>query len=253
MSAFEARRQARAERLHAAAARKRAEAEGLHAQNTALLGVMNGTPILVGHHSERRHRRDIARVDSRMGKAVALSKEAAELDRRADAAERNDAVSSDDPDALPKLREKLAKLEGDRAKLTTLRKACKSRDALCLLGEFGLSLSTAQEFIERGIPSYVGTNLSANIRRVKARIAEIEKAAERPAFEPVRIGSAVIEEADNRTRIRFDGKPSEELRTELKRNGFRWARSEGVWQRHASVQARWRAEQILRSTEVPAA
>ena len=36
---------------------------------------------------------------------------------------------------------------------------------------------------------------------------------------------------DNRVQLLFPAKPSEKVRRELKRHGFRWARSAGAWQR----------------------
>ena len=41
----------------------------------------------------------------------------------------------------------------------------------------------------------------------------------------------------NRTRLYFPGVPAEEVRRFLKARGFRWARSEGCWQRHLSASA----------------
>src|SRR5216683_1919141 len=72
-----------------------------------------GQPILVGHHSERRHRRDLARHDRLMRKVIATDKRAKELAQRASTVTR--AISSDDPDAPDKLRERIAKLERDQA------------------------------------------------------------------------------------------------------------------------------------------
>ncbi len=43
-----------------------------------------GQPILVGHHSEGRHRRDLERIDSNMGKSVEEQKKAEEYQRRAE-------------------------------------------------------------------------------------------------------------------------------------------------------------------------
>lgn len=42
--------------------------------------------------------------------------------------------------------------------------------------------------------------------------------------------------ADNRLRLYFDEKPSEEQRSKLKCNGFKWAPSVGAWQRQLNVQ-----------------
>lgn len=49
---------------------------GSHAAHEIGRHIPMGQPILVGHHSERRHRRDIARIDSNMRKAVEESKKA---------------------------------------------------------------------------------------------------------------------------------------------------------------------------------
>jgi hypothetical protein len=42
----------------------------------------------------------------------------------------------------------------------------------------------------------------------------------------------------------FPGKPSEEIRTELKRNGFRWSPMAGAWQRMPSTWAWTLAREI---------
>ena len=36
---------------------------------------------------------------------------------------------------------------------------------------------------------------------------------------------------ENRVQIIFDGKPDADVRAALKQNGFRWAPSQGAWQR----------------------
>src|SRR6266849_2592014 len=53
-----------------------------------------GQPILVGHHSERRHRRDLARHDRLMRKAIDTQKRASDLAGRA--ATISHAISADD-------------------------------------------------------------------------------------------------------------------------------------------------------------
>lgn len=54
----------RAEGLEAKAARLAAEAEAKFARADQLGGVMAGQPILIGHHSEKRHRKDLERMNS---------------------------------------------------------------------------------------------------------------------------------------------------------------------------------------------
>jgi hypothetical protein len=55
-----------------------------------------------------------------------------------------------------------------------------------------------------------------------------------------------IVEADNRVKLTFPGKPSDAVRSELKSSGFRWAPSEGVWQRNAGSTATYHAERIAK-------
>ncbi|MGJ3558929.1 DUF3560 domain-containing protein [Streptomyces sp. INA 01156] len=54
----------------------------------ALDGIEPGQPILVGHHSERGHRRAIARSDSNMRKSIEERDKATHYGHRAEAAEK---------------------------------------------------------------------------------------------------------------------------------------------------------------------
>lgn len=74
-------------------------------------------PILVGHHSQRRHARDLGKMQTAMSKRVELTRAADRLERRAGRAEKSDAVSSDDPEAIAKLRAKLADVDKSRARM----------------------------------------------------------------------------------------------------------------------------------------
>ena len=50
-------------------------------------------------------------------------------------------------------------------------------------------------------------------------------------------GRAEADKEDNRLRLYFDEKPSEEQRSTLKCNGFKWAPSVGAWQRQLNDNA----------------
>ena len=77
---------ARHERRHEAAA---AEADARYAAvKTTMNMIPMGQPILIGHHSEGRHRRDVARMDANMRKSIEADRQAKEHDRLADEAER---------------------------------------------------------------------------------------------------------------------------------------------------------------------
>jgi hypothetical protein len=186
----------------------------------------------------------------------------------------NNPISSDDPNAIALLREKLTKLEKTRDDMkainTLLRKAKSAKGeafvdaAVRLIGEAGYTFK--RETIEKlctpdfagriGFADYEITNSGSEARRLKGRIDTLTQKASAPAKEPEEIGSITITEADNRVKLQFPDKPAEEVRTELKRHGFKWTPSQGVWQRHASDTAWYWARAIARkvtgqaSTEV---
>ena len=98
MSAYEAKRQARIERYQQRAEKAQQHSQDAYdASNRAVEHIPLGQPILVGHHSEKRHRRAIARAQSAMDRSVAEQRKAAYWLQRAEATTRNTAISSDDP------------------------------------------------------------------------------------------------------------------------------------------------------------
>lgn len=245
MRPYEERREARIARLRARAAAARTDGNArINAANQLAQIIPLGQPILVGHHSERRARRDAERIRNGFTRGFERLKLADELDRRARAAEQNTAISSDDPDAVEKLRAELAKQEAFHARWKAINAALRARSEERLKG---LELTPREQSIIRNSPcgtGYALTNATARIRRIRARIAELEARASAPVRPPETIGDITIEEAENRVKIRFPAKPPAELRSELKRAGFRWAPSENAWQRYASVRAWSEARRI---------
>lgn len=245
---YEEHKAARVDRLEERAARLHGESEAARSQVKRLADVMQGQPVLIGHHSEKRHRRDLAKMDAGIRKSVELHREAQGLERRAHAAAHNRAISSDDPAALTKLHEKLAGMERQQAHMaatnrviqSAARKGQNPHDALVALGH---SHEVAQRLVQpdfagrRGFPDYMVKNNGAEIRRTKERIAQLTEHRAAPTRAPEQHGRHTIEEGGNRVKVSFAGKPSEATRDYMKSNGFRWAPSEGVWQRGASEQA----------------
>lgn len=248
------RRAARIARLEARATRLSGESEAAFSAARRIgSAIPFGQPILVGHHSERRHRRDAAKIDRNMRKGVAAAAEAERLERRAERAESNEAISSDDPEALAKLRAKVEEIETTKERMkfcnSVIRKARKAAagkgsdetraiiDALVkALGwpEDRAALLTKPDcFGNIGFADFELTNRGAEVRRLKKRIAQLEARAAVPETE-LTFGDVKVVLADNRVQIHFPGKPSEELRKELKQNGFKWAPSVGAWQRMPS-------------------
>ena len=81
MTSYDERLAQRRERLEQRAAKARAESEARSASADSLSQVMNGQPILVGHHSEKRHRSDLNKMWRNMKKSSELYTEAKELER----------------------------------------------------------------------------------------------------------------------------------------------------------------------------
>lgn len=232
------------------AARARAKAKHhYNASGEAVRGIEPGQPVLVGHHSEGRHRRALARSDAHMRKscdayevAEAAENDAKFADRRA-----GRAVLGRDPEALIALGEKLASLEAERDGMKAVNAAYRRGgwDAAEALDGLRGMVKVAQAsmrllpYQDRPFPSYALTNIGANIRRVRARIAALE--AKRSASDrTIEFDGGVVEEdvAADRIRIVFDERVSRENYREMRRRGFRFARSCGGFQRHLNLQGR---------------
>ena len=116
MNDYEERKQARIDYYREKAEQARQESRQLYRQSSDMLSdIPLGQPILVDHHSARGHRRLLERADQKMGQSVAASEKAEYYEHKAEAAENNSAISSDDPDALDKLKERVAKLKANQA------------------------------------------------------------------------------------------------------------------------------------------
>lgn len=102
---------ARAERYreYAENADKRATA-AFNASNEAVANIPPGQPILVGHHSEKAHRRALERSNGAMTRCVHETEKAAYYRQKAKAAENNDNIYLSDDDAIERLTAKIAEL-----------------------------------------------------------------------------------------------------------------------------------------------
>jgi len=108
MAEREARRGERIEQrqdaLTAKAERKQAESDAHHAKVDGIVSqIPFGQPILVGHHSEARARRDQQRVWDGMDKACAVDKEATETEYKAKASVRHQAHRESGPATMRRL------------------------------------------------------------------------------------------------------------------------------------------------------
>lgn len=224
-----------------------AKAKKLATQQTKKAGDIGsaipfGQPILVGHHSEKKHRAAVKKIETAHRKSAEALDKADYYEARVQTIENNSSISSDDPESVIKYKEKLAKLE-------TLQERMKSvnsywRKNKTMKGFPGLSeseavkideqMKTAYSWIQKGGPhaDFLLKNNNAEIRRIRVKL---ETLAELNGMEAetikFKIGVLRVNVDANRVQFIFDGKPSEKVRSILKRSGFRWAPSEGAWQR----------------------
>jgi hypothetical protein len=253
MNDFESQRAEKAARFRELAEKHENISTGRHfAASQQLDMIPLGQPILVGHHSEKSHRRHLKRIDQHFAKAQEHHNKAEHYRRRVAALESNRVIFSDDPDATEKLVDKIERLmkrQGTMKRANQLiRKA--DREGLADLGfsEETIAKLFNADFAGRvGFPNYALTNNSANIRRLEKRLANLQKAQTDQTTEeefPGRI-RLVDNVEDNRLQIFFREIPSEAIRRELKSNGFRWSPTVGAWQRHRSNRATYLAKLML--------
>lgn len=162
-------------------------------------------------------------------------------------------ISSDDPDAVGKLKKKLENLEESQETMKLVNSFFREKGTLD-----GCPFLTTEQ-IEKlkadmeanwhyGKAPYLPWQLSNNgaeIRRVKQRIEELERKAETVyvgwEFEG---GHVEPDKTDNRLRIYFDEKPDEDIRSALKSNSFKWSPKAGAWQRQLTANAFYAADNI---------
>lgn len=254
---YEERQAQRRERYIERAERARAEGNAAHQRANAMLDVIPlGQPILIGHHSEGRHRSTLKRADNLYRHAfVKCAGKASHYESKADGVGRG-GVSGDDPEAVRKL---LEQLQGSIQAQQTM-KACNAairrhktpeaqRDALQSLG---LSEANTRKLIDGdfcgrvGYPSFHLQNNNAEIKRLKKRIEELKAVRDNAtdSEEEYEGFKMKTDTEENRIMFIFDGKPAEEIRALLKSYAFKWSPSRGAWVRKTTQNALCSAERL---------
>ena len=251
MNSYEQKLAARKARYEDRADRAREQSVAGHQQARDMAAVIPfGQPILVGHHSETRDRNYRGRIHRKFERSFEAQKKAEHYDAKA-ASVGKGGISSDDPDAVAKLKAKLAKAEQDQATMKAANKAIRKGDddALRALGMNDSQIAKLKQpdFAGRvGFPDYALTNNNANIRRMRQRVTGLEAREGAETNEREVNGARVVENVEeNRIQLFFEGKPAVEIRTALKRQGFRWSRYNGCWQRHLNDAGRHAARAFL--------
>lgn len=104
-------------------------------------------------------------------------------------------------------------------------------------------------WVKHPIPDYELTSLRGKIKRTQARLDELDKRteqAQQPADNTKFPGGEIVRNTEaDRLQIIFDEKPDEETRSLLKSNGFRWAPSQGAWQRQLTENGKRAAKRVM--------
>lgn len=165
----------------------------------------------------------------------------------------NRVISSDDPNAIQKLQDKLEMCEKSQKYMKEVN-AYYRKNGTCegfpgmeaaRAARLDESVRQAYSWDKQPFPSYALTNNSAEIRRLKQRIEKLTVNQEVGfvgwTFDG---GEVVANSEENRLQILFDEKPDEQKRSVLKGNGFKWSPSQGAWQRQLNDNAIYAASRM---------
>lgn len=252
----------RRDRLNAKMTRRREWAEKADARSEAAAQKASalaeriplGQPILVGHHSERRHRRDADRIRSGFQRAHEEAQKAEHHRQRADGLERalNRSVFSDDLDAVAALEARIAERTAALERMKAINKAFRSDTSWELLATSAqarverLAALVANGAITRAealdiahhwtvcphetkpYPAYAVSNLRADITRNVKRLEEVKARQQRAeAAESSPDGVRVEDLGNGYSRVTFAEKPARDVLDALRAAGYRWG--QGSW------------------------
>ena len=254
MNEYERKKQARIDRYRERAGQARAESSTLSRQASDMLSAIPpGQPLLVDHHSYKADKRYREKIGKKMDQSIAAGEKADYYEQKARAAEQNTAISSDDPEAIQKLTDKLARLKDTQAMMKKVNayyrkhQTCRGCEGITpeKAAELDAGMATAHSWETAPYPPYLLSNFNQEIHRIEKRIEQLSHVKE-GGFQGWEFdgGKVVTNSEKNRLQVFFDTIPPEEVRTALKGHGFRWARSEGAWQRQLSDNAIYSARRI---------
>lgn len=163
-------------------------------------------------------------------------------------------IKSDDENVLEALEEKIDSLKETQENMKEINKYYRKHHTLegcVLLTEKQLKKlqkSMDQYSYDRSpYPGWVLQNNLANIKRCQQRADELKKTKEKGTSEADYGDFKVIENTElMRIQIVFDGKPDEAIRSILKANGFRWAPSQGAWQRQLTSNGKYALGKVIK-------
>lgn len=233
------------------------QASRLQAANN-IAEFMTGEPVKIGHHSEKRHCRDMNKMDNHMHQSVVSGQKADYYRGRANGVG-TAGISSSDPRAVDKLKDKLEALTTLQGMMKAGNKIIKSKKITLVekhdqLIKLGLDDTEATKRLKPdfagqiGFPGWELSNNNAVIRNVKKRIAELESLRESEEFH-YECDNYKVSVSDARVMFEFAGKPSDNARKIIKCNGFKWSPSRVAWVRQATSNAIEGARDLIKSLQ----
>ena len=173
--------------------------------------------------------------------------------------EEGDIIKSTDTHAIKKLQEKIKAIEAEKDFIKRSEKAVKEyqrTNDFTVFSKYDIPNDKANEYIDQikrfGYALLSGlNNKNAEIRRIKERIAILEKNQAKGTDEILIEGGKIVYNGEaQRLQIFFDGIPSKEVREALKANAFKWSPTAKAWQRTLTENAKYAVNQYLIKTGI---
>lgn len=259
MNSYEAKQAARKARLEERAAGAQEASNTVYKRARTMASVIPfGQPILVGHHSEGRDRNYRGKINRTFEKAFELSAKAEHYAQKA-ASVGTGGISSDDPEAITKLRAELDDHQKSQDRMKAVNKAIRTNKTpekqVAALVALGFPADQANKLLAGdfcgriGFPTYALANNNANISRIKKRIEDLEKRRQRAPVETVEADAGFTyreDVEDNRVVFLFPAKPDDATRAVLKSHGFKWSpsRSGQPWVRQLTNAGIYAGKQV---------
>jgi len=245
---YEQKKQARIDRYRGRAAKAGQQSDQLYTEARKMgEAIPLGQPMLVDHYSYKSDRNYRERMGNKYTKAFEASDKAAHYEAKAQAAESNNAISSDDPEAIPKLKARLAEMQDYHAFMVRFNRHYKKHGTCKGFEDISdedaektdTRIKAGYSWNQQPFPAYTLQNDNQNIKRVKERIATLERNQD-VGFVGWDFpgGHVVANTEENRLQIYFDDKPDEDKRKAMKAHGFHYSKyNNHAWQRQLNGNA----------------
>lgn len=112
------------------------------------------------------------------------------------------------------------------------------------------NMANSWRYEDKPFMTYELTNNNSSIKRTKARLESLQAVKEEGTKEEENEFFRVVENTEAmRLQLFFDGKPSDEVREAVKKRGFKWAPSQGAWQRQLTENAKYSLKMLIKDLQ----